>query len=75
MTHQFAIDILPEEDGQGYFVVVPALPGCFSQGKSVEEAIKNAQEAIGLHIQSLKEQGQAIPAKDSTVHTVIEVAA
>lgn len=31
-----SVDILPEEDGEGFYVVVPALPGCFSQGKTVE---------------------------------------
>lgn len=46
----FAIDVLPEEDGKGYYVLVPALPGCYSQGKTVEEAFKNIKEAITLHI-------------------------
>ena len=37
-----------DKDEAGYFVAeVPALPGCFSQGRSREEAIKNVQEAIG----------------------------
>lgn len=36
-----------EQDEAGYFVAeVPALPGCLSQGKTKEEAIKNIQEAI-----------------------------
>ncbi|KWT85005.1 type II toxin-antitoxin system HicB family antitoxin [Candidatus Magnetominusculus xianensis] len=36
-----------EQDEAGYFVVaVPALPGCLSQGKTKEEAIKNVHEAI-----------------------------
>ncbi|MDP2168609.1 MAG: type II toxin-antitoxin system HicB family antitoxin [Thermodesulfovibrionales bacterium] len=37
-----------EQDEAGYFVAeVPALPGCLSQGKTREEAIKNIQEAVG----------------------------
>lgn len=75
MTYHFAIDVVPEEDGDGYFVVVPTLPGCFSQGKTIEEAIENAQESIALHIQSLKERGEAIPSGEPTYHTVIEVGA
>ena len=36
-----------EQDEAGYFVAeVPALPGCLSQGKTKEEAIRNIQEAI-----------------------------
>ena len=75
MKFRFAIDVLPEEDGVGYYVVVPALPGCFSQGKTIEKALEDAEAAISLHIQSLKERGEEIPTNDKTFHTVIEVAA
>lgn len=38
-----------EQDDKGYFIAdVPAIPGCRSQGKSYEEAIKNTKEAIKL---------------------------
>lgn len=42
------------EEG-GFWVEVPSLPGCFSQGETVEQAIENVKEAIELHIQWLKE--------------------
>ncbi|MBI2346027.1 MAG: type II toxin-antitoxin system HicB family antitoxin [Deltaproteobacteria bacterium] len=71
----FAIDVLPEEDGKGYYVIVPSLPGCFSQGRTVEQAITNAQEAIALHIRALRRHGDPIPRQERTVHTVIEIAA
>jgi predicted RNase H-like HicB family nuclease len=39
--------VVIEKDEAGYFVAeVPALPGCFSQGKTYEEAIANVKEAI-----------------------------
>jgi predicted RNase H-like HicB family nuclease len=39
--------VVIEKDEAGYFVVeVPALPGCLSQGKTKEEALKNIKEAI-----------------------------
>ena len=38
--YRYTVDILPEEDGKDYYVVVPALPGCFSQGRTIEEAKK-----------------------------------
>lgn len=75
MKHRFAIDVIPEEDGKGYYVIVPTLPGCFSQGKTIEDALDNAQEAIALHIRSLKKQGDPVPTEENTLHTVIEVAA
>ena len=75
MTRRFAIDVLPEEDGKGYYVVVPSLPGCFSQGKTVEEALENAREAISVHVRALKKQGERVPTEEHTFHTVVEIAA
>jgi predicted RNase H-like HicB family nuclease len=40
----------PAEEG-GYTVTVPALPGCISEGDTVEEAIKNIREAIELYLE------------------------
>ncbi len=45
------------EEG-GYWVEVPALPGCYSQGETIEEAIDNIKEAIELHLEDLKEENQ-----------------
>lgn len=54
-----------EKSGKGsYGVVVPALPGCFSAGDTVEEALVNAQEAILLHIEGLLDAGETIPEVD-----------
>jgi predicted RNase H-like HicB family nuclease len=75
MSLRFDIDVIPEEDGKGYYVVVPALPGCFSQGRTVEEAMKNAKESISLHVRALKKQGEKIPSSGRTLHTVVEIAA
>ncbi|QQR79884.1 MAG: type II toxin-antitoxin system HicB family antitoxin [Deltaproteobacteria bacterium] len=74
MSLNFDIDLIPEEDGKGYYVIVPALPGCFSQGATVEEALKNVKEAISLHVKSLKRDGQKYPKMDRAFHTVVEIA-
>jgi antitoxin HicB len=37
----------------GYVVSVPALPGCHTQGETLEEAERNVKEAIGLYLESL----------------------
>lgn len=42
-----------DPDEQGYWVSVPALPGCFSRGETYEDAISNAREAIELHLEGL----------------------
>ena len=42
--------VLLEEIDGGYSVSVPALPGCFSQGDTFEEAVENIKEAIALYL-------------------------
>ena len=48
------------EEG-GYWIEVPALPGCYSQGETMEDAIINIKEAIELHLAALKEESLEIP--------------
>lgn len=45
----------------GYVAFVPALPGCHTQGESLEEAERNVTEAIALYLESLAAHGEAIP--------------
>ena len=45
------IRLEPSEDG-GYTVTVPSLPGCISEGETIEEAIENIKEAIALYLES-----------------------
>jgi len=61
------------EEG-GYWAEVPALPGCYSQGESIEETVKNIREAIEAHIEALKEEGQEIPEEGEFVIGKIKVA-
>jgi len=42
----------PEEEG-GFSVMVPSLRGCYSQGETLEEAVKNIQEAIELFLEDV----------------------
>ena len=54
--------VILERDEEGYYVVsVPALPGCFTQGKTKEEALENAKEAIESYTGSLKKHNEPIP--------------
>jgi predicted RNase H-like HicB family nuclease len=47
MTHQF--DVVVEKDSEGYFVAtVPALPGCHTQAKSLDDLMSRIREAIEL---------------------------
>ena len=50
------------EDEDGMFVAeCPTLPGCVSQGKTREEAVRNITEAIGGYLESLKKHNEAVP--------------
>jgi len=51
-----------EEDGGGWFVSVPDLPGCNSFGETLEEAVKNVQEAKVAWMTGQLESGAEIPA-------------
>lgn len=54
--------VLLEQDEDGVFTaVVPALPGCVSQGTSRDEALRNVQGAIGAYLESLEAHGEPIP--------------
>lgn len=75
MVMQYSIDVLPEEDGKGFYTIVPILPGCFSQGNSVEEAIRNTRKAIRLHVKMLRKKRMPVPEEGFTLHTVVAVPA
>ena len=53
--------VLHTDDNQQFGVTVPDLPGCFSQGDSVENAVDNAREAILFHVEGLLSGKQTIP--------------
>ena len=52
---------LHTDDGKSFGVSVPALPGCFSAGDTLSEAVENAREAIDGHVELLAEDGDKLP--------------
>ena len=59
---KFIIAIEPGTQTSAWGVAVPDLPGCFSAGDTLDEAMENAREAIDLHVETMIEDGVAIPA-------------
>ena len=51
---------LHTDDGVAYSVVVPDLPGCFSAGATLDDAIEMAREAIDAHCELLAEDGEDV---------------
>lgn len=62
----------PSPEG-GYVAVVPAFPGCYSQGESAEQAITNAREAIELTIEDMLASGERIPDPNAEIHFRVAV--
>ncbi|OGF44453.1 MAG: hypothetical protein A2452_05900 [Candidatus Firestonebacteria bacterium RIFOXYC2_FULL_39_67] len=56
----FKVILEAETDG-GYVVVCPAIPGCYSQGDTLEEAMRNIKEAIDLCIEDMKKHNEKLP--------------
>lgn len=50
----------PSDDG-GYTIIVPALPGCISEGDTKDEALKNIREAIELYLDSVDDDATFAP--------------
>ena len=70
---QHTFPIIIEKDEDGFFVAInPSLEGCYSQGKTIEEALKNVQEATELCLEEIPESD--FTAKDSSVSVHLIVA-
>lgn len=67
----FKVVLEPDPQG-GYVVTCPSLPGCYSQGRDVNEALANIREAIELCIEDARERGERISdASGTLVGTVL----
>lgn len=48
--------VLEPSDEGGYTIYVPALPGCISEGNTIEEALHNIREAIALYLEPVEDE-------------------
>lgn len=60
-NYQYTIILQPDIEEGGYTVTVPTLPGCITEGDTLEQAIAMAKDAIHLYIESLIADGEPIP--------------
>lgn len=54
------------EDGGGYYLTVPVLPGCFTRGSTLEECRERAVEAIQVHVAGLQADAEPVPQEVGT---------
>ena len=52
---------LAEDEGGGWLITFPDLPGCMSDGKTPEEAMANGKDAVAAWLQAVKESGREVP--------------
>ena len=65
--------VLHKAEESGYWAEVPSLPGCYSQGETVEETIANTKDAIESHLAVLKSEKKKIPQDDVLVLSHVKV--
>jgi len=53
-TRQFLVNLIFDPEYGGYVADVPQLPGCMSQGKTVEAALKNVRQAIRAYLKATR---------------------
>ncbi len=66
-------NVLLTKNKGGYTATVPALPGCISQGKNVEETLDHVKEAIELYLEVLAEDGEKLPTETETISSFVDV--
>lgn len=65
---RFLVVLEPSDEG-GFTVYVPALPGCISEGETVEEALANIREAIELYLEPVEDDW--IPDDQALVREIV----
>ena len=66
-AYPFIIRPLAEEDGTGYLIEYPDLPGCISDGETPEEALANGRDAVRSYLASCRKYGDKVPKPGHTV--------
>ena len=56
--------VIIEPDGRRFHAFVPALPGCHTHGRTITEAKRHIQEAMGLYLEALAGRGEKLPSDD-----------
>jgi predicted RNase H-like HicB family nuclease len=66
MKRRYSVLLIPDEQDGGFMVRVPSLPGCVTEGDTLEEALANAREAIALYLEDIEAHGEPVPEERSS---------
>ncbi len=67
------ISVIIEKDAHGYYAFSPDLPGCQTQGDTLEDAVSNIKEAVALYLETLSAEELNELASKEIFSTTIEV--
>ena len=65
--------LVPDLEVGGYTVTVPSLPGCISEGDTIDEALANIKDAIQGYVEALQADGLPVPPENTPRLLVTEV--
>jgi predicted RNase H-like HicB family nuclease len=68
ITRTFSVAI--EKHPEGYLATFPALPGCHTWGKTYEDVLRHAQDAVAVYVRALAAHGDPIPEETSSKYPV-----
>jgi predicted RNase H-like HicB family nuclease len=63
-----------ERDRAGYVATCPQLQGCYTQGRTYEEVVRNIRDAIRLHLEDRLAVGEPLPVPAEVTLAVLDVA-
>jgi predicted RNase H-like HicB family nuclease len=70
---KFTVILTPDTEDGGYVAECPTIPGCISEGDTVEEALANIKEAIQGCLESMAAHQQELPDEQPTIVATVEV--
>jgi antitoxin HicB len=71
-TYMHEIAPIPGEDGGGFVITFPDLPGCMSDGETIEEALENGRDAFAAWIAAAIDAGRNVPMPTARPAELIE---
>jgi len=71
---RYPVVLIPDLEDGGYVAECPAIPGCVSEGETVEDAMVNIREAIEACLEVLREKGEPVPHPSDALLATVEVA-
>jgi predicted RNase H-like HicB family nuclease len=70
----YRFSVIIEKDEDGYFASCHELQGCYTEGDTYEDAVRNIKDAITLHVEDRIDAGEEIPQPQTVSLTLMDVA-